>query len=462
MFEKTTYIKRRKKLKQKLKEGIILLLGNDFSPMNYASNTYKFRQDSSFLYFFGLDLPNLAAIIDIDSDEEFLFGDDLTLDDIIWMGRQPSLKENAEKTGINKTLPLKELSLRLREAAGRKRSIHYLPPYRGENQIFLNRLLDIPISKQKEKASADLIKAVVSLRSVKEDCELEELEKAMDTAYLMHTTAMKMAKPGVYEREIAGIIEGIAISSGTIVSFPVILTKHGETLHNHDHSNKLEKGDLLLVDAGCESPLHYATDNTRTTPVGGKFTPLQKDIYQIVLDAQIKAIQSVKQGVAFLEIHMKACEVIASGLSDMGFMKGNVKQAVEQGAHALFMPHGLGHMIGLDAHDMEDLGENFVGYDNEIKRANTFGTGNLRLGKKLRQGFVITIEPGIYFIPQLIQKWENENKFRDFIDYDKAKKSIGFGGIRIEDIILVLNNGYRVLGKPIPKSIEEVENTAHP
>ncbi len=458
MFDKTTYINRREKLKQKVKDGIILLPGNDHSPMNYAGNTYRFRQDSSFLYFFGLDIPGLAGIIDVNNNEDTLFGDDATLDDIVWMGPQPSLKENGEKAGIKKTFPLKELSAKLREAVSKKRAIHYLPPYRGENKILLYRLLNIPINEQKEKASAGLIKGVVSLRSIKENQEIKELERAMDTAYLMHTTAMKMARPGVFEGDIAGVIEGIALSSGTMTSFPVILTKHGETLHNHDHSNKLEKGDLLLVDAGCESPLHYATDHTRTIPVGGKFSPLQKDIYQIVLDSQIKAIQSIKPGITNLDIHIKACEVIASGLNDLGFMKGDVKQAVEQGAHALFMPHGLGHMIGLDAHDMEDLGENFVGYNNEVKRKNIFGTGNLRLAKKLQEGFVITVEPGIYIIPQLIQKWEKEKKFTEFIDYEKTKSCIGFGGIRIEDDILVTEDGCRVLGKPIPKSVEEVEN----
>ncbi len=457
MFDKTTYIKRREKLRQKVKDGIILISGNGYSPMNYPSNTYKFRQDSSFLYYFGIDLPGLAGIIDIDNNEDMLFGDDVTLDDIIWMGPQPTLKENAEKVGVKKTLPSKELSEKLRQAIDKKLKIHFLPPYRAENKIMLSQLLNIPISKLKEKSSTELIKAIVDMRSIKEEQEIKELEKAMDTAYLMHTTVMKMAKPGVYEREIAGVMEGIALSSGTMTSFPIILSKHGETLHNHDHSNKLKEGDLLLVDAGCESPMHYATDHTRTTPVGGRFSQIQKDIYQIVLDSQIKAIQAIKPGKTFLEIHLLACEVIASGLSDLGLMKGNVNQAVEQGAHALFMPHGLGHMMGLDVHDMEDLGENYVGYDDEIKRSDIFGTAFLRLGRKLQQGFVLTVEPGIYFIPELIQQWEANKKFAEFINYDKVKSYIGFGGIRIEDDVLVTGDGFHVLGKPIPKTIEDLE-----
>ncbi len=458
MFDKNTYIKRRDKLKQKVSNGIILLLGNNYSPMNYPANSYRFRQDSTFIYFFGLDMPGLAGIIDIDNNEEILFGNDVTLDDIIWMGPQPTIKEISEKVGINKTEQFARLYDKLKSALRKKQTIHYLPPYRGENKILLNELLNIPINEQKENASTKLINGVVSLRSVKEQQEINELEKAMDTAYLMHTTVMKMAKPGVYEREIAGLIEGIALSSGTIASFPIILSKHGETLHNHDHSNKLEKGDLLLVDAGCESPLHYATDHSRTTPVGGKFSQMQKNIYQIVLDAQIKAIQTIKDGVTNLSVHMNACKKIVLGLSELGLMKGDAEQAVEQGAHAMFMPHGIGHMLGLDAHDMEDLGEDFVGYDNEVKRSDIFGIGNLRLGKKLRENFVVTVEPGIYFIPQLIEKWKNEKKFLDFINYEKVKSYIGLGGIRIEDDIQVTKNGYKVLGKPIPKSIDDVEN----
>lgn len=457
MFSSDTYIKRREQLRQKVKCGIIFLPGHNDSPMNYASNPYKFRQDSSFLYYFGLDVQGLAGIIDVDNNEDVLFGNNVTIDDIVWMGDQPSVEDMGMRAGISITKPYGQLYEKIGEAIKKNRTVHYLPPYRGETKILLEELLKTPVSKQRENSSGELIKAVADMRSVKEPQEIEELENAMEVAYLMHTNAMKMAKPGVYEREIAGVVEGVALLAGTMMSFPVILTKHGETLHNHDHSNKLEKGDLMLVDAGCESALHYATDHTRTMPVGGKYSSVQKDIYQIVLDAQTTAIDSIKEGVTNMSVHMKACSVIAEGLKNLGLMKGDAKQAVEQGAHALFMPHGLGHMLGLDAHDMENLGEDVVGYDKEVKRSNIFGADNLRLGRKLHEGFVITVEPGIYFIPQLIEKWENEKKFPDFIDYEKVKSYIGFGGIRIEDDILVTNDGCRVLGKPIPKTIEEVE-----
>ncbi len=458
MFDKSIYTERRKKLKESISEGVALFLGNVDSPMNYPANAYKFRQDSSFLYFFGLDIPGLAAVIDFDTGEEILFGDDATIDDIVWTGPQPTLKENAEKVGIQKTQPFKKLDEKIQLALSKNNKVHYLPPYRAENKILLSTLLNIPIDNLNNQSSTELIKGVVDLRSIKGAEEIKELETAMETAFLMHTTAMKMAKPGTYEKDIAGVIEGIALSADSMTSFPIILTKYGETLHNHDHSNRLEKGDLLLVDAGCESPLHYATDHSRTTPVGGKFTQKQKEIYSIVLDSQNTAIKAIKPGAKNLDIHIKACEIIASGLKDLGLMKGDIKTAVNEGAHALFMPHGLGHMLGLDAHDMEDLGEKFVGYDDKVKRPNIFGTGNLRLGRELKDGFVLTVEPGIYFIPQLIEKWENENKFKDFINYEKVKSYIGFGGIRIEDDILVTSDGgYKVLGKPIPKTIEDIE-----
>ncbi len=457
MFDKTTYITRRKKLKNLLKNGIVLLPGNVDVPMNYSSNTYRFRQDSNFLYFFGLDQQRLAAIIDLDDGTETLFGDDASLDDIIWMGPQASLKSRAESVGVANAERFARLSEKVSDARSKGRKIHFLPPYRAENKLLLEELLDIKPAEQTGKASAELIKAIVQLRSVKEPAEIREIEKAMDVAWLMHTTAMKMARPGVYEHEIAGVVEGIAISANGMLSFPLILSVHGETLHNHSHDNKLEGGQLLLMDGGAETALHYATDHTRTMPVSGKFTARQKEVYEIVLKAQTEAIAAIRPGVTFRSIHMLAAEVLAGGLKDLGLMKGDVKSAVEQGAHALFMPHGLGHMMGLDVHDMEDLGEDYVGYDDEVKRSDQFGTAFLRLGRKLQQGFVLTVEPGTYFIPALIEKWGQEKKFTDFINYDKVKEYIGFGGIRIEDDILVTEDGYRVLGKPIPKTVADVE-----
>lgn len=457
MFNKETYTQRRETLRKSVKEGIILILGNVDVPMNYRSNTYRFRQDSNFLYYFGLDQQGLAGILDADSGEEILFGDDLTLDDIIWMGPQPSIQERAAMSGIISTLPFEKLAELLEKARADGRRIHFTPPYRAENKLLLEQLLGIRAGDQSSHASAELIKAIVAQRSIKEPQEVEEIERAMEVAWLMHTTAMKMAKPGVYEHEIAGVVEGIAISANGMLSFPLILSINGETLHNHAHDNKLEEGRLLLMDGGAETAMHYATDHTRTMPVGGRFSQKQKQIYEIVLDAQLKAIQSIKPGVPFKSIHLLAAETIADGLKATGLMKGDVKEAVEQGAHALFMPHGLGHMMGLDVHDMEDLGEDYVGYDDQVKRSDVFGTAFLRLGRKLRSGFVLTVEPGIYFIPALIEKWEQEGKFRDYINYDAVKSYLDFGGIRIEDDILVTDDGYRVLGRPIPKTVADIE-----
>jgi Xaa-Pro aminopeptidase len=457
MFDKNVYTERRDRLRSKVGNGVILIPGNADAPMNYPANTYHFRQDSNFLYFFGLDYQNLAGVLDVDNNRDYIFGNDVSLDDIIWMGPQPTIKEKASKVGVEHTQPFSSLGEFISKVRDEGRAIHFLPPYRSRNKILLEDLLGIKPGEQKEKASVELIKAVVDLRAVKDQHEIAELEKVMEVAYEMHTTAMKMAKPGMYERQIAGVVEGIAISHGGHLSFPLILTVNGETLHNHYHGNKLESGQLLLIDGGAESEMRYASDHTRTIPVGGRFSERQRSVYQVVLDAQLKAIEAIKPGVTFKSIHLLAAKVLATGLKELGLMKGDLDAAVEQGAHALFMPHGLGHMLGLDVHDMEDLGENYVGYDDEVKRSDLFGTGYLRLGRKLQEGFVLTVEPGIYFIPALIEKWEQEGKFTDFINYEKVKEYIGFGGIRIEDDILVTADGHRVLGKPIPKTIDEIE-----
>jgi Xaa-Pro aminopeptidase len=457
MFKKEIYLERRTKLKDTVKEGIILFLGNTYVPMNYPANTYPWRQDSNFLYFFGLDFPSMAAILDIDNNQEILLGDDASLDDIIWMGPQPLMSDKASQAGVSDTLPMARLQEVISGYLSKGRKIHFLPPYRAENKILLKNLIKIKPSDQKQAASEELIRAVVQLRSVKDPYEIEEIEATMETAWLMHTTAMKMARPGVYEREIAAAIEAIAISHGGRLSFPAIVTKNGQTLHNHYHGNKLQAGNLLLVDAGAQSPMGYATDHTRTCPVGGKFAPLQKDIYEIVLEAEKKAIEAIKPGVTNKSVHMLAATTLAQGLKDIGLMKGDISSAVEQGAHALFMPHGIGHMMGLDVHDMEDLGENYVGYDDQVKRSDIFGTAFLRLGRAYQPGFVLTIEPGCYFIPALINKWKGEKKFTEFINYDDLEKHRDFGGIRIEDDILVTQNGHKVLGRPIPKTVHDIE-----
>jgi len=458
MFDAKTYLNRRQKLRNSLKDGIILILGNVDVPMNYPANTYHFRQDSNFLYFFGLQYQGMAGILDIDQGSDCLFGNDISLDSLIWMGHQPLVSEMAAQVGIQKTLPFDELAQEVKKAKEAGRKVHFLPPYRAENKILLEKLLDISIDQLKSKASTELIKAVVALREIKEPQEIVEMERAVETGYLMHTTAMKMARPGVMESEIAGVVEGIALSGGGTLSFPLILSKHGEILHNHDHSNQLKAGDLLLVDGGAETPMRYCCDHTRTVPVGGKFSKKQQEIYEIVLQANQKAIEAIKPGIPYRDVHMLAIRVIGEGLKQLGLMKGDIALAAEQAATSLFMPHGLGHMIGLDVHDMEDLGENFVGYDQEVQRSGLFGTAYLRLGKRLRPGFVLTVEPGIYFIPALIEKWESEGRFKEYINYQQVKEYIGFGGIRIEDVVLVTETGCRVLGKLIPKTVAEIED----
>jgi Xaa-Pro aminopeptidase len=457
MFEAEVYVKRRKSLKDQMKSGIILLLGNEESPMNYPANTYHFRQDSNFLYFFGLDNPGFAGLIDVEEDKDYIYGEDFTLDDIIWMGPQPTVKKLAQHVGVSHSGSLAQLKEKLNIAISQNRKIHFVPPYRAENILKLEKLLGIVNSNIKQYASLDLIKAIVKLRSVKSEAEISEIEKALDISTEMYTVIMQLAFPGTYEREIAGKIEGIANSYGNTIAFPIILSVHGETLHNHYHGNRLEKNQLLVADSGAESPEHYASDITRTFPVGGVFTPLQKEIYQLVLDSQLAAIEAMKPGKPFKEIHLQVAKIMASGLKDLGLMKGDVDTAVNEGAHAMFFPHGLGHMMGLDVHDMEDLGEDYIGYDDTIKRSDQFGLAYLRMAKALQPGYVITVEPGIYFIPALIDKWNAEKKFTDFINYSKVEQYKKFGGIRIEDDVLVTQEGHRVLGKSIPKSIDEIE-----
>lgn len=457
MFKTEVYVNRRKKLKKNFKSGALLFLGNDESPMNYPANPFHFRQDSSFLYYWGLDEPGVAALIDLDEGKEIIFGYDFTIDDVVWMGPQPTLKERARKAGIKEVYPFSKLETTIRGIMNRGRKIHFLPPYRPENMIKLQNLLGIQASLIKNYASQKMIKAVVAQRSIKSQEEIQEIEFALDVAYDMHTYAMKYTRPGMYERQISGAIEGIALAKGNGTSFPIIFSIHGETLHNHYHGNLMNKGDIAVNDSGAESLEHYASDITRTIPVGGKFTAQQKEIYQIVLDAQMQSIAAMKPGVKFRKVHLIAAKVIAGGLANLGFLKGDLDEIVKGGAHALFFPHGLGHHMGLDVHDMEDLGEEYVGYSDKVKRSDQFGLAYLRMAKELEAGHVMTVEPGIYFIPELIDLWKSEKKFSEFINYSKVEKYRKFGGIRIEDNVLVTKNGHKVLGKPIPKKIQDVE-----
>lgn len=459
MFKSEAYINRREKLRNLVDGGIALFIGNVDSPMNYPANPYHFRQDSDFLYFFGLDLQGLAGVIDIDSGEDIIFGNDVDVDDIIWMGPQPTIKELALKAGINKTASLSALTDFLAEARSKGRKIHFLPPYRGETKMTLGSLLKENPCQMKSIASEELIKAVVALRSVKEDIEIEEIERAVAIAYDMHTTAMRMCKPGISEQEIFGTLEGISLAQGRGPSFPIILSINGQTLHNHDHSNILREGRMMVTDCGAETNMNYSSDITRTTPVGGKFNLRQKEIYEIVLKANVDTIDAAGPGMSNRDLHLMACRIIASGMKDLGLMKGNIDDAVEAGAHALFMPHGLGHMMGMDVHDMEGLGENFVGYSDKVKRSDQFGLAYLRFALPYKPGHVFTIEPGCYFIPELIDKWKSEGTNKDFINFDSVNEYRDFGGIRIEDDLLITETGHKLLGKPIPKTVADVEAT---
>ncbi len=459
MFNSEEYTNRRNLLKKEINSGIALFLGNVEAAFNYPANTYHFRQDSHFLYFFGLNNPGFAGVIDFDNDKDYIFGNDFNIEDVIWMGEQPKVVDLAAKAGVEHTAPYTDLAAYLNQAIADGKHIHFLPPYRGETIIELSALLDLPNAKVKGNASEALIKGVVKLKEIKSEEEIKEIEKAVDIAYEMHTTSMKMAMPGTVEQEIAGTIEGISLALGGPVSFPIILSQDGQTLHNHYHGNTLEVGRMMVTDGGAETQEGYCSDITRTVPVGGKFNDRQAAIYQIVLDANVAAIEAIKPGVKYRDIHFLAARVIVDGLKEVGLMKGDTEAAVDAGAHTLFMPHGLGHMMGMDVHDMEGLGENYVGYDEETKRATEFGNAYLRLGKELKTGFVLTVEPGIYFIPDLINNFRHENMYMDYINYDVVETYKDFGGIRIEDDVVVTNDGYRVLGKPIPKTIEEIEAT---
>ncbi len=460
MFNKKTYIQRRTALKKKVGSGIALFLANNEAPMNYADNTYHYRQDSTFSYFFGLNIPNLAGVLDFDEGKEILFGNDFTINDIVWMGPQPTVKQLASKCGVQNTNTFDDLAAYLRNALVKGRAIHFIPQYRHENVLILSKLLGIDPFRIDDYVSQKLMKAVIELRSVKSKEELDEIEKAISISYEMHTAAMRFTKAGMVEQEIAGFVEGIALSLGGGTSFPTIFTKNGQTLHNHFHGNLLADGDLVIQDSGAETAELYASDITRTFPVSGQFSPRQRDIYQIVLDANLQAIKMMKPGITNKAVHIKAATVIAQGLKDLGLMKGNVNDAVKNGAHALFFPHGLGHLLGMDVHDLENYGEHYTGYDDKNIRSTQFGLKSLRYGKKLVPGNVLTVEPGIYFIPQLIDMWSAEKKLVQFINYSKVEKYKDFGGVRIEDDIVITRTGSKVLGVPIPKTVDEVEEIA--
>ena len=462
MFDKQVYVSRRKRLLEQVKEGVILLLGNSEASCNYPDNQYQFRQDSTFLYYFGLDHPDLAAVIDTATGEATVFGDDVDIDDIIWMGPQPLMADRAAAVGVSRTAPFGKLADCLQEVQKKGRTLHFLPPYRNHNKILLHRLLGLGFDEMKSRASVELIQAVVAQRLVKEACEVEEIEKACALGYAMHVTAMKMLRLGMKEQELVGVMEGVCRSGGVMTSFPTILSQHGETLHNHSHDAYFTEGRLCVIDAGGEIESHYCSDNTRTLPTGGKFTQKQKDVYNIVLAANDYARDAAFPGVTYREVHLGAAKIIVQGLKNLGLVRGDVDEMVAAGVQGLFMPHGLGHNMGLDVHDMEDLGENYVGYDPDQTRAKQLGLGSLRMARRLVPGHVVTDEPGIYFIPALIEKWKKEGHNAQFVNFDKLESYYDFGGIRLEDDLLITSKGARILGPArIPITIEEVENTMY-
>ena len=459
MFSKETYIRRRAELKKLVGEGVIIFIGNNEAPYNYPANTYApMRQDSSFLYYFGQHRDGLVGVIDIDNDEEWLFGDDIDVEDIVWMGFTPSVADLAAEVGITKTAPMAKLVEVCRRVTATNATVHFLPPYRFDTKIQIMDLLGIHPSQQKEKASLKLIKAVVKMRATKEPQEIEAIEKACDVGFAMHTMAQMLIKPGLTERLVAGQVDGIARSLSQGNGFPTIFSQHGEIMHGSPSDAVLEDGRLVICDAGCELD-DYCSDHTRTMPVNGKFTQRQLEIYSIVEECHDYVLDVAKPGVKYMDVHFAVCRKMTDRLKELGLMKGDTDEAVKAGAHAMFLPHGLGHMMGMDVHDMEGLGQIYVGFDEETRpNLEQFGTNCLRMGRKLEEGFVLTDEPGIYFIPALIDDWKASGHCKEFINFDKLETYKDFGGVRIEDDILITKEGCRFLGtKRIAYHPQELE-----
>ena len=460
MFSKDTYISRRAELKRLVGSGVVILFGNNESPANYPANAYSpMRQDSSFLYYFGQHREGLVGVIDIDSDSEMLLGDDIDVEDIVWMGFTPSVADLAAEVGITKTAPMKQMKAICDKAIAQKQIIHFLPPYRYDTKILIMDLLGIHPNQQKEKASLRLIQAVVKMRATKEPQEIEAIERACNVGYNMHTLAQMLIKPGVTERFVAGQVDGIARSMAQGNSFATIFSQHGEIMHGAPSDAALEDGRLVLCDAGCELD-DYCSDHTRTMPVNGKFSQRQLEIYSIVEECHDYVLEVAKPGVKYMDVHFAVCRRMTERLKELGLMKGDTDEAVAAGAHAMFLPHGLGHMMGMDVHDMEGLGQIYVGFDEETRpNLEQFGTNCLRMGRRLEEGFVVTDEPGIYFIPALIDDWKSSGHCKEFLNFDMLETYKDFGGIRIEDDILITNDGCRFLGnKRIPYHPQELED----
>lgn len=458
MFKKEIYIERRKSLKERVGSGLLLFLGNTEVGVNYADNAYHFRQDSTFLYYFASDYSGLAAIIDIDEDKEIIFGDELTIDDIVWTGVQPTIKEKSESVGISITKPMAELASYLKSAQAKGQRIHFLPSYRGEHKVWLQELLGLHPNEQQVAVSMDFVKAVIAQRNYKSEEEIQQIEEAVNVSVDMHCAAMRAVRPGTTEAEIVSVVQAEAAKHNFNLSFPIIATVNGQTLHNHAYgTTPLKEGQMFLLDSGCENAMHYAGDLTTTMPVGKQFTEQQRVVCNILRGAHLAAVNALRPGVEYRDVHQIVLTEIAKGMIDIGLMKGDPAEASRVGATCMFLPHGLGHMMGLDVHDMENFGELYVGYEEGKIKSSLFGWKSLRLAKALEPGFVFTVEPGIYFIPDLIDKWRAEKQFTDFICYDKLDAWRSFGGIRNEEDYLVFDGGARRLGKYKPMSPEEIE-----
>lgn len=458
MFSKETYINRRCQLKKSVGSGLLLFLGNTEVGCNYADNAYHFRQDSTFLYYFASDYSGLAAVIDIDEDKEIIFGDELTIDDIVWTGVQPTIKEKSGRVGIEITRPMSQLATYIKAAQDKGQEIHFLPPYRGEHRVWLQELLGIHPSAQASAASMKFIKAVINQRNYKSAEEILQIEEAVNVSVDMHCAAMRAVRPGVTEAEIVSVVHAEAAKHNFNLSFPIIATINGQTLHNHAYgTTPLKDGQMFLLDSGCENAMHYAGDLTTTMPVGKSFTTQQREVCNILRRAHLAALDAIKPGVEYREVHRIVLTRIAEGMVDLGLMKGDPAEAAVAGAACMFLPHGLGHMMGLDVHDMENFGEVHVGYEEGRTKSPLFGWKSLRLARALEPGFVFTVEPGIYFIPDLMDKWRAEKQFTDFICYNKLDAWRNFGGIRNEEDFLITENGSRRLGKYKPMSPEEIE-----
>jgi Xaa-Pro aminopeptidase len=459
LFDKQVYTDRRQILKQNIaNDGLILLLGNEDSSMNYKDNCYPFRQDSSFLYYFGLDVPSLAAIIDTETGNEVIFGNELTIDDIVWTGTLPTVSEMAGMIGVSQTKPYDQIIHHVHKALIAGRKVHILPPYRPENKIKLAEWFNTSLDDIKDYVSVKLIKAVISQRVIKTPLEIAEMEKAVSISVDMMLDVIKYTRPGIKEYELVAKAHETAIANNSRLGYPAIITTHGQTLHTHYYGNTLQEGRMVLSDIGAENEMHYGGDLTRTFPVGRNFTNRQKELYEVVLNSMDYAISMLKPGTRYKDIHLAACQKLVEGLIQVKLMKGDPTEAVAAGAHTMFFQCGLGHMLGMDTHDMEDLGEPYVGYTNTLKKeTQIFGLKSLRLGRELETGFVLTVEPGIYIIPELIDRWQAEKKYADFINYDVLNTYRDFGGIRIEDNFLITDSGYHLLGKYLPKTLKEIE-----